>query len=189
MSPRQTAKRYAPQRVYLLQKDGDKVFLGDLVDHEYADQTAGLEQACVYIAIVNSAGEIYIQHRAETKRLWPNRKTISASGHVDPGETFEQAAVREVKEELGIELNVRDLHLIGWFTGLSHAGPVYEARSNQTPIPNPEELDVEKSGFLGVPQLERLLADPGLFSPAGNLALGVWLSTTASRRHRGKNVR
>jgi 8-oxo-dGTP pyrophosphatase MutT (NUDIX family) len=100
---------------------------------------------------------------------------------VDSGETFEQAAAREVKEELGIELDARDLHLLGWFTGTSHAGPVYEARSDQTPIPNPEELDAAKSGFLLVPQLERLLADPGLFTPAGNLALGVWLSATASR--------
>ncbi len=175
MSPRPTANRYDPERVYLLQKDGDKVFLGDLVDHKYAEETAGLEQACVYVAIINSAGAIYIQHRTTAKRLWPNRKTISASGHVDPGETFERAAVREVKEELGLELNAGDLHLIGWFTGLSHSGPVYEVRSDQTPIPNPEELDAGKSGFLRVPELERLLADSGLFTPSGNRALGVWL--------------
>jgi isopentenyldiphosphate isomerase len=167
-----------------LQKDGDKVFLGDLVAHESADKTAGLEQACVYVAVVNSAGEIYIQHRARTKRLWPHRKTISASGHVDLGETFEQAAVREVKEELGMELDVRDLHLIGWFTGVSHCGPVFETHGAATPIPNPEELDVDKSGFVRVPELQRLLADPGLFTPAGSLALGVWLSATASRAHR-----
>ncbi len=184
MSLRQAANRYAPEKVYLLQKDGGKVFLGDLVEHEFADQTAGLEQAGVYVAVVNSAGEIYIQHRAGTKRLWPQRKTISASGHVDPGETFEQAAVREVKEELGLELDARDLHLLGWFTGVSHCGPVYEVRSNETPGPNPEELDVAQSGFLPVPELERLLADPGLFTPAGNLALGVWLRATASRAQR-----
>jgi isopentenyldiphosphate isomerase len=165
-----------------LQKDGDTVFLGDLVDHEYAEKTAGLEQACVYVAIVNSAGEIYIQHRAETKRLWPHRKTISASGHVDPGETFEQAAVREVKEELGIDLDLRDLHLIGWFTGASHAGPVYEVRSDETPIPNPDELDVAKSGFVRVPELQRLVADPGLFTPSGNLALAVWLRANRKPR-------
>ncbi len=187
MNARQTANRYAPERVYLLQKDGGKVFLGDLVDHKCAEETDGLEQACVYVAVVNSAGEIYIQHRAGTKRLWPDRKTISASGHVDPGETFERAAVREVKEELGIELDVRDLHLIGWFTGVSHCGPVFEARSDETPIPNPEELDGEKSGFLSVPQLERLLADPGLFTPSGNLALGVWFrANRRSRAQRGK---
>ena len=45
MRPRQTADRYDPEKVYLLQKDGDMVFLGALVDHQYADQTAGLEQA------------------------------------------------------------------------------------------------------------------------------------------------
>jgi isopentenyldiphosphate isomerase len=186
MSRRQTANRYDPAKVYLLQKDGGKVFLGDLVDHEYAEKTAGLEQACVHIAIVNSAGAIYIQHRAGDQRLWPNRKTISASGHADPGETFEQAAAQVGERGAWHRLRRRDLHLIGWFTGLSHGGPVYEARSNQTPIPNPEELDAGKSGFVRVPELEGLLAEPDLFTPAGNLALAVWLRANRRSRAPGK---
>jgi isopentenyl-diphosphate Delta-isomerase len=177
-------KKYAPERVYLLQKEGEMVFLGGQVDHEDAEGTAGLEQACVYVAIVNSADEIYVQHRAGTKRLWPDRKTISASGHMDPGETFEQAAVREVREELRLELSVSDLRLIGWFTGLSHGGPVYEARSDHIPVPNPEELDIEESGFLPPSQLKHLLADRDLFTPSGYCALGVWLRASRNWRSR-----
>ncbi|OHB67839.1 MAG: hypothetical protein A2Y76_14100 [Planctomycetes bacterium RBG_13_60_9] len=173
---------YEPVRVYLLRREGDGVSLGELVEHKYADETAGVQQACVYVALVNSTGEIYIQHRAGSKRLWPDRKTISASGHVDPGETFEQAAVREVEEELGVTLDVRDLRLVGSFTGLSHCGPVYAVRSSRTPRPSAKELNVEKSGFLPVSQLERLLTDPDLFTPSGNRALQVWL---AGRRDPG----
>ncbi|MGE5295247.1 MAG: NUDIX hydrolase [Solirubrobacterales bacterium] len=167
---------FEPERVYLLRKQGSGLSLGELVDHTWADERPELEQACVYIALVNSAGEIYIQHRAATKRLWSNRKTISASGHVDPGETFEQAAVREAREELGIGLSEDGLRLIGSFTGLPHCGPVYEVRSDATPKPNPTELDARRSGFVVVAELGRWLSEPDLFTPSGARALSLWMA-------------
>jgi 8-oxo-dGTP pyrophosphatase MutT (NUDIX family) len=167
---------YEPELVYLVRKHGQDISLGELVDHKWADGTPGVEQACVYVALVNAGGEVYIQHRARTKRLWPDRKTISASGHVDPGETFEQAAVREVGEELGIELREGDLRLLGAFTGLAHCGPVYETRSDATPKPGSEELDARRSGFVPVAELVRLLSEPELFTPSGVRALEIWLA-------------
>jgi 8-oxo-dGTP pyrophosphatase MutT (NUDIX family) len=167
---------YEPELVYLVQEQGNGVSLGELVDHKWADETPGVEHACVYIAVVNSGGEIYIQHRAGTKRLWPNCKTISVSGHVDPGETFEQAGVRETREELGIAMRESDLRLLGSFTGLSHCGRVYEFRSDVPPRPGPAELDVRRSGFVAVAELGRLLSEPGLFTPSGARALGIWMS-------------
>jgi isopentenyl-diphosphate Delta-isomerase len=167
---------YAPEWVYRIRREGDGVALGELVDHKWADETPGVEQACVYIALVNSDGRIYIQHRAATKRLWPDRKTISTSGHVDPGETFEQAAVREVREELGVDLRRSDLRLLGSFTGLAHCGPVYEVRSDATPVPSPAELDVRRSGFVSVAELARWLSEPDRFTPSGARALQLWLA-------------
>jgi isopentenyl-diphosphate Delta-isomerase len=167
---------YAPERVYLIRKENEGVALGELVDHKQAEETPDLEQACVYIALLNPRGEIYIQHRAATKRLWPDRKTISTSGHVDPGETFEQAAVREVREELGVDLRQSDLRLLGSFTGLAHCGPVYEVRSDATPVPSPAELDVRRSGFVSVAELVRLVPVPDLFTPSGTRALQLWLA-------------
>ena len=88
--------------------------LGELVDHKWADETperrAGVR---LYRSGQLRPGRSTSSTGPETKRLWPDRKTISASGHVDPGETFEQAAVREVGEELGIELSESDLRLLG----------------------------------------------------------------------------
>lgn len=169
-------KVYEPKQVYLIHRQGDGVLLGELVDHEWADEAPGVEQACVYIALVNSRDEIYIQHRAAAKRLWPNRKTISASGHVDPGETFEQAAVREVGEELGLELSRSDLRLLGSFVGVTHCGPVYEVRSDLSPQPGPAELDVQRSRFFSVSELGDLLVEPDLFTPSGARALEIWLA-------------
>jgi 8-oxo-dGTP pyrophosphatase MutT (NUDIX family) len=170
------AGAYEPERVYLLRRETDRVALGELVDHQYADETPVVEQACVYVALVDGAGRVYIQHRAATKRLWPDRKTISASGHVDPGETFEQAAVREVEEELGLRLSQDDLRPVGFFTGLSHGGPVYEVRCDQIPTPDPRELDPERSRFLCDREVEGMLTDPHAFTPAGARALRIWLA-------------
>lgn len=50
--------------------------------------------AVVYV--VNSDGQILVQERLS------GRLDHSAAGHVDPGESYEQAAKRELCEELGI---------------------------------------------------------------------------------------
>ncbi len=168
-----------PAQVYeLVIRDGE-VVLGRLVPHELAERE-GIPQACVYVAVVNPRGEVFVQHRAASKRLYPGRKTISVSGHVDPGETFEQAGVREVREELGID--VCALEAIGAFHGESHCGRVYEATLDQVPRPNADELDPAESRFMPGSELQRLLREPDLFTPSGRKALELWLE------HRGLKV-
>lgn len=47
--------------------------------------------------------EIYLQRRSPDCYTFPNTWDKSAGGHVDEGESYEQAARREAKEEIGIE--------------------------------------------------------------------------------------
>lgn len=54
----------------------------------------------VHIWIWNSAGELLLQRRTASKDQFPNCYTSSASGHVDAGEEYAAAAVRELWEEL-----------------------------------------------------------------------------------------
>ena len=56
----------------------------------------------VYIFVVNSRNEVFLQKRSMSKDLYPGYYTGSATGHVDYGEEYDDAAVRELKEELGI---------------------------------------------------------------------------------------
>lgn len=61
---------------------------------------------CPMIATVflfNSKGNIILQKNALAKRVDAGKWSYSAAGHVDAGETYEQAALRELKEEMGIE--------------------------------------------------------------------------------------
>jgi 8-oxo-dGTP pyrophosphatase MutT (NUDIX family) len=50
--------------------------------------------------IVNKNGGIFVQRRSPTRRLFPGCWDL-AGGHVDPGETVENALTREVFEETG----------------------------------------------------------------------------------------
>jgi isopentenyl-diphosphate delta-isomerase type 1 len=87
----------------------------------------------VSILIFNAAGEILLQRRSLTKDTYPGWWTLSATGHVDYGETYEAAAAREIAEELGIEASPRFLgkHLMRFpheteFVGIfdtRHEGP------------------------------------------------------------------
>ena len=56
----------------------------------------------VHLHVFNSQGEIYLQKRPAWKDIQPGKWDTSVGGHLDYGETPEQALVREVREELGI---------------------------------------------------------------------------------------
>ncbi len=63
--------------------------------------------SAIYMIIKNEKGEILFQRRCGSK-LWPDFLGLPA-GHVDKGEDVYQALVREAKEELNIDINVKDI--------------------------------------------------------------------------------
>jgi isopentenyldiphosphate isomerase len=56
--------------------------------------------------------EILLQHRAARKDVWPLRFDASAAGHIRFGESMAEAA-REVREELGIQVELSDMIALG----------------------------------------------------------------------------
>lgn len=56
----------------------------------------------VHLHIFNEAGDLYLQKRPMTKDIQPGKWDTAVGGHVDYGETTEEALRREVREELGI---------------------------------------------------------------------------------------
>ena len=63
--------------------------------------------SAIYMIIKNEKGEILFQRRCGSK-LWPDFLGLPA-GHVDKGEDVYQALVREAREELNIDINVKNI--------------------------------------------------------------------------------
>jgi isopentenyldiphosphate isomerase len=55
-----------------------------------------------HVLVFNNSGGLYLQKRAESKDVQPGKWDTSVGGHVDAGERYDQAAIREMGEELGI---------------------------------------------------------------------------------------
>jgi isopentenyldiphosphate isomerase len=68
-----------------------------------------------HIWFYNDKGEVLLAQRAATKTLHPLLWDVSVAGHVDAEETVEEAAIREVKEEIGLTIEKKDLKKIGVF--------------------------------------------------------------------------
>ena len=58
------------------------------------------------LILFNSAGQMLIQQRASGKERWPDLWDISCGGAVLAGETSREAAMRECREELGLEIDL-----------------------------------------------------------------------------------
>lgn len=65
----------------------------------------GKNRQVVHLCLFNSKGEMLIQQRKSTKKLWPSLWDISAGGNSISGETSKQSVHREVLEELGLDID------------------------------------------------------------------------------------
>ena len=63
----------------------------------------GLRHRAVHILVFNARGDLFLQKRSASKDINPNLWDTSAAGHVDLGESYDEAARRELSEELGID--------------------------------------------------------------------------------------
>ena len=57
---------------------------------------------CVYLLVVHD-GRLLVHRRAAHKDVWPSRWDVAAGGVVGAGEAWDDAARRELAEELGID--------------------------------------------------------------------------------------
>jgi isopentenyl-diphosphate delta-isomerase type 1 len=73
----------------------------------------------VHVWILNRENKLLIQLRSPSKIQDPNLWDISCAGHISAGEDSKTAAMRELKEELGISVFTEELKLISEVTDQS----------------------------------------------------------------------
>ena len=88
------------------------VHTGKVVSREEAHKTGAWHRA-VLLFLVNDRNQVLMQRRSPHKSLWPNRWDGTGGGHVDASELGMFAVIRELREELGIEMAPGDVRYIG----------------------------------------------------------------------------
>ncbi|NCT09409.1 MAG: NUDIX domain-containing protein [Flavobacteriia bacterium] len=87
----------------------------------------GWFHATVHIWFFTKDDKILLQKRAMTKKVFPGLWDISVAGHIGAGETILDAAIREVHEELGLEIKSDELLKIGTrIHQVSHANGIQD---------------------------------------------------------------
>lgn len=66
--------------------------------------------------IINKSKKIFIPKRNGNKKLFPSCLDCSVGGHVQSGETYEQAFFRETQEELNLEPKQLPFECIGYLS-------------------------------------------------------------------------
>lgn len=114
----------------------------------------------VLVLVYNPQGKLYLQQRSRTKAVYPSRWDVSASGHVQAGESLEDAARRELFEELDIQAE----RLMGRLqvpatplTGYEFVTVFTVGRVQAVPRPNPAELD--GGMFVDADEMDYLIRD------------------------------
>jgi isopentenyl-diphosphate delta-isomerase type 1 len=64
---------------------------------------SGMMHRAIHILVFDDSGRLFLQKRSMRKDLNPGLWDTSAAGHVDAGEDYDFSAVRELREELGVE--------------------------------------------------------------------------------------
>lgn len=91
---------------------------------------------------VNSEGKIWVPIRTADKVIAPNGYDFSVGGHVESGDSYMQTLIREVKEEINVDIDEKDVEFISNVTyeENGYKQNLYLLRTDVTPEFNPDDF-------------------------------------------------
>jgi 8-oxo-dGTP pyrophosphatase MutT (NUDIX family) len=121
----------------------------------------GLRHRCVFIQARDAEGRVFVHRRTPTKLVFPSLYDMFVGGVVGAGEPYDEAALREAEEELGVTGLPRPDFLFKFLyddgAGASWWSAVYEVRC-ELPV-RPQVEEVAWHAFLSEAEVERRLAE------------------------------
>jgi isopentenyldiphosphate isomerase len=141
----------------------------------------GLMHRAVHVLVFNSRGQVFLQKRSMSKDRQPGLWDSSASGHLDSGEAYDDCAVRELGEEIGLFLDAPPRRLFklpaSIETDQEHVW-IYQCQAEGPFQLHPEEI--ERGGWFAPEEVSRWMVErPEEFATA---LLGIWKRWLGERR-------
>lgn len=143
--------------------------------HELLNYTKGRKEleegefrlSC-FIWIINDNDELLIQQRLATAKKCPNMWETASGGAV-AGDTAIEGALRELKEELGIEAKKDEVRFIGSYARINDFVEVFLLKKNvELSSLTLQEDEVQKASWVPISKFEELIqngeaSDTGFF--------------------------
>ncbi|UED83296.1 NUDIX hydrolase [Streptomyces profundus] len=120
----------------------------------------GLRHRCTFVLARNAAGEFFVHRRTAQKLVFPSLYDMFVGGVVGAGESYDEAALREAEEELGVSGLPAPTPLFKFlYETPEHTwwSSVYEIRC-ASPV-NPQASEVAWHAFLTQEELDRRLTE------------------------------
>ncbi|MFF9921567.1 NUDIX domain-containing protein [Streptomyces globisporus] len=116
-----------------------------------------LRHRCVFIEVRDAEGRAFVHRRTATKLVFPSHYDMFVGGVVGAGESYEEAALREAEEELGVSGLPQPEPLFRFLYEGEHTwwSAVYQVRC-ELPV-SPQVEEVAWHTFLDDAELERRL--------------------------------
>lgn len=123
--------------------DENDVVIGQKLRSEiYAEEIYNFRVVNAFV--INQKGELWIPRRSAHKRRYPSCLDLGVGGHVESGESYDQALAREVKEELNLDVSQLDVRLLGHLyphkDNVSVFMQVYEIHLDEVPDYNRDDF-------------------------------------------------
>ena len=112
----------------------------------------------VKIIIADDENKIIVTKRSSNRKIFPNCYDFSVGGHVNSGESYNEAAYRELKEELGISnVKLKEIVYFSPFESKSNTfQKVYFLRYNRD-ITNYDKNGIDRIYYMSIEEIKQLM--------------------------------